>query len=219
MRALTVSLTALLLTCGALAQQKYVVIVRAKEVGTASLTQRIQADGSKVVELLMTMKQGKQKVYVRTRSEYAKDGLPRRMFQAMTTTEPVKRRQTNVEFQDNGAMAARDAGSGWTRQLIELPKSEPKAALSEFWFLRDVPKKGDACKAFIFDLDQLRWDLRTTTYEGETDLILKGKKVRAHRVVTEHNLKSVTAYMDSKGWPIRIESGDTVIERQSQSGG
>ena len=197
----------------ALAQQKYAVRFQGHDVGTASLTQRLETDGSKVVELLMMMKQGRQKVYVRTRSEYAKDGTPRHMFQTMTGVNPVKKRQTNVDFDAEGASAFRDSGDGYKRHKVELSASSPRAVPSEFWFLRDIPKKGDSCKAFIFDLDQLQWDIRTTTYEGPAEIQVRGKKLAAHKVVAEHNSESVVAYVDAKGWPIRIESGDTVIER------
>lgn len=185
-------------------------------VGTLSLNQHLQPDGGKLVELLMMMKQGKQKVYVRTRSEYDKDGKPKHMFQAMTTTTPPSRRQTNVEFDADGAIAARDKGEGWKRQKVELPDSEPKEAPNEFWFLRDQPKKGDSCKSWIFDLDQLIWDIRVTRFEGMVPITVAGIKVKANKVVTEHNSSSVVAYIDAKGWPIRIESGDTVFERDDR---
>ncbi|MFK5037010.1 LptA/OstA family protein, partial [Klebsiella pneumoniae] len=58
------------------------------------------------------------------------------------------------------------------------------------------------------------WDIRTTTFEGSVQIDHGGRKLWANRVVTEHNSDSVVAYIDSKGWPIRIESGDTVIERE-----
>lgn len=207
-RLLLCSLAGLVLSV-APAQVKLRVFLGGKPVGNASLTQRLGPDGSKSVQLSMELTSGDVKVLLRSESSYASNGMPIRKFQETSVPSQKYRRTRIVTFDSKGANLVADLNGTRTTKQIPLDSKANRADMSEFWFLRDKPKKGDRVAAYTFDMENLVWSLVETTYEGQVDLMVSGKKVRAHQTKTTHG----AAFFDASGEPLRLELPNGAMER------
>ena len=75
--------------------------------------------------------------------------------------------------------------------------------------MRDTPKVGAVVKANTVNLETLTWELVTTTYIGEVDISIAGKKVKAHRTESSRGV----AFIDANGQPLRLELPNGALER------
>ena len=103
---------------------------------------------------------------VRPEATYDAKGAPNRKFQATLVPSQKRRRHVVVTFNKEGASVVADLNGKRTTKKISLPATAQRDDASEFWFLRDQPKKGEVAKAYNFDIETLSWELVTTTYEG-----------------------------------------------------
>ncbi len=191
------------------AQTKLTVIVAGKKVGTATLFQKVMPDGTKSVQLSMLLKSDNVTATVRSEATYSAKGGAVRKFQETLVPGQKIRRTVVVTFDAQGANVVADLNGKRTTKKISLPETTQRDDASEFWFLRDQPKKGAVAKAYTFDIETLSWSLLTTTYEGEVEITVGGKKVKAHRT----NSDKGTAFLDSAGNPIKLETGNGALER------
>lgn len=191
------------------AQSKLTVFVAGKKVGTATLLQKVLPDGTKSVQLSMELKTDAVTATVRSEATYTAKGAPIRKFQETLVPAQKVRRTVVVTFDDKGANVVADLNGKRTTQKIALPETTQRDDASEFWFLRDQPKKGAVSKAYTFDIETLSWSLLTTTYEGEVEITIAGKKAKAHRTKSDKGV----AYLDATGSPLKLETGNGALER------
>ena len=191
------------------AQTKLTVVVGGRKVGTATLLQKIKPDGTKTVQLSMDLKFDAMAATVRSEATYTASGAPIRKFQETLVPGQKVRRTVVVTFDKDGASVVADLNGKRTTKKVALPETTQRDDASEFWFLRDQPKKGAVTKAYTFDIETLSWSLLTTTYEGEVEVIIAGKKVKAHRTKSDKG----TAYLDATGNPLKLETGNGALER------
>ena len=202
--------------CCAQAQIKMSVETSGHPVGTASITQQIKPDGSKLVELRMDLTSGGQKLTLRSQNTFDHDGLPTRKFMESIIPGGKLQRQVITSFDKEGAnIVILDGGQRQTKK-VPLVAGAPRANVSEFWFLRDKPKPGDKCETYVFNTDTLAWDLQTVVYKGEKTIQVGGKPQKAHEVETT-GARKATAYLDDKGLPWLIEAGATTMKRISEN--
>lgn len=184
------------------------VMIDGKTAGTASGLQKVTADGGKFVTLNMTLK-GNLTAEVRTESTYDAKGAAIRRF--METSIPqMKYRQTKVvTFDSAGAHLVQDENGTRSSKLYALDSKQNRDNSSEFWFFRDKPKPGTSVKYFDFNLSSLSWDLKESTYLGDTDLKIGKESFRVHKVKSTEG----TSYLDDKGAPVKIVTQHEVLER------
>lgn len=188
---------------------KMAVYLSGRIAGSATVLQKIGADGSKSVQLSMELKNETVAINLRQESSYDKNGRPIRKFQETHNVTQKTRKTVVVTFDAVGANAVVDEGGKRTVKKIPLPETAVREDLSEFWFLRDQPKPGTVVKANTVNLETLTWELVTTTYKGTQEITIAGRKVKAHRTESERGV----AFIDDKGLPLRLELPNGAIER------
>ncbi len=206
------SLLAVWLTAFVSAQVKYTVEVGGKKAGTASLTQRIGADGSKSVDLRMDLSINSQKLAIRSQNTYDKRGNPTRKFMDSNIPGGALQKQVVATFNDQGASVVQIDGGKRTTREVSLVATAPRANPSEFWFLRDRPKEGDEVKCYLFNMDSLSWDLRTVVYRGQKSIKVGNKTVVAHEIETIGD-RPAKAFLDDEGLPWLMEAGAATLKR------
>ena len=207
MRSLVYSL--LLAPCLVSAQAKYQVWVGGKKAGTATLLQKVLADGSKSVQLALDLKGSTVEAKLRAESTYDAKGKAIRKFQETLVPVQKLRRTVVVTFDAKGANATIELNGKRTVKHVPLPETADRADVSEFWFLRDKPKPGQVVKAYNFSIETLSWSLVATSYVGLVDAMIGGKKVKAHKTQSENGV----ALIDDAGMPLRLELSNGSLER------
>lgn len=204
-----ISLGIVFLATLAHSQVKLSVVMGGKAVGTATITQKLRPDGSKQVMLALEIKAENASASFRSESVYASNGAPVRKYQE--SNYPMqKMRQTRIAtFDSKGVNLVEDNNGQRKSKQYPLDPKTAREDLSEFWFLRDKPKKGDVSKAFTFNMDKLEWELVETTYGGQVEITIDGKKVKAHKTTSQRGV----AYFDDIGMPLRLEVPGGLMER------
>lgn len=191
------------------AQVKLQIVMNGKSVGVATISQKLRPDGSKQVMMALEIKTQNATANFRSESTYASNGAPIRKFQE--ASYPLqKMRQTRIAtFDSKGVSVVEDANGQRKTKQYPLEPNSPREDMSEFWFLRDKPKQGASSKAFAFNMDKLEWELIETTYEGQVEITIKGKKMKAFKTQSRRGV----AYFDSLGMPLRLEVPGGAMER------
>jgi hypothetical protein len=195
------------------AQVKLALTIGGKKAGTASLSQKLNADGSKLVELHIDMLAGGQKARLTSQSSYDAKGNPTRKFLQAIVPGGKVQRQTVVTFDAEGANVVVLTGDARQTKKVPLVETAPRALASEFWFVRDKPKPGDKAKGYGFNADTLAWDLVETTYLGLRTVNVGGKKISAHMLESDQGGRRVFSFLDDKGLPWLIDDGRIKMER------
>lgn len=208
----TVLVFALSLSCFSNAQTKLSVEIAGKDVGTASISQKLGADGSKSVDLKMDLLVGSQRLAIRSQNSYDKLGNPIRKFMDANIPGGALQKQIIATFDSKGANVISIDGGKRTARQITIVETAPRTNFSEFWFVRDQPKPGDRVRAYVLNMDSLSWELQTTIYRGKKSIKIGGKSVVAHEIETQGD-RPVKAYLDDNGLPWLIETGGTTMRR------
>lgn len=190
-------------------QTKYLVWVGGKKAGMATLLQKVLPDGSKSVQLSMSLQLGASAATLRSESTYDAKGVPVRKFQETSVPSQKTRRTLIVTFDAKGANAVIDLNGKRSTKQIPLPETAERADVTEFWFIRDKPKVGTTAKAYHFDLETMSWELVATTYAGVVELTIGGKKVKANKTSSDEGV----AFLDDAGLPLRLELTNAALER------
>lgn len=185
------------------------VTVRGSEFGTARCVQRLLSDGGKQVTIIMDVRQGGRQVRVRSESVYAKDGKPIRKIQETAGPDGKVLAKSVANFTSEGARVQQTTGGQTKESVIPLDVKLPRAAISEFWFIRDKPRPGATASYYSFSMTENRWSLRKTRYVGPKEVEIGGGKFRGHLIQDDGG----TSVSDDRGMPLVIEAGDLRMER------
>ncbi len=178
-------------------------------VGSATLVNKVQTDGTKYVRLTMKLAKGSEPATdVLQESSYNGKGEPVRMLQT-TKNGPVKT-SVVVTFTAEGAQVIADHGDGPKTNMVVNPAGST-ANPSEFWFVGKAPKTGDSFEYFMFRLSDQSWQKSKVKFVGKQDIVVGGKRVSANLVQSGE----AKAFLDDKGDPYRIEVGGLTLERAS----
>lgn len=182
-----------------------------KEVGSASLTQKMLPDGSKQVAVTISLSgRDKKGARVRQESVYDAAGNPRRLLQEVLSQDGKRQRLLLATFDEEGAILTTQGEADAAKERrVALVKGAPRSNPSEFWFIKTQPKIGDRAVYYRFDLGSARWSLTETRYAGRVDAMVGPRKVKAHRVDSGYG----SALFDEDGRPLLIESGPLRLER------
>lgn len=174
-----------------------------KQLGTAQSIQRLLSDGSKQVSVILTLQAtGEKSVKVRQESIYGTNGAPVRQLQEVIGADGKRAELTVVTFDKSGALVSRTADGKRQERLVPLVSNAPSSNPSQFWFLRDAPKKGATATYFRFDLASMRWLLTETKYEGDVKLSIGGKTVVGRELRSDYG----TTWVDARGDPLKVET-------------
>jgi hypothetical protein len=208
MKSLTLVICALLSVSFAHSQTRMSLTIRDHPAGYATLSQKIQPDGSKTVELRLELTSANQKVKLTSEARYDAKGMPTRKFQEALMAEGKLQKQVIATFNKDGASVTLLDGGKRTMKNVPLVATAPRASLSEFWFIRDAPKPGQFEETYQFNTDTLEWDLVRTDYRGRKTLKIQGRSISVHEVSSKRNGKVTTAFLDDQGLPVLIDQGD-----------
>lgn len=174
-----------------------------QNLGEAKVSQRLLPDGGKVVNLLLTLKGPSRTVLVRTESRFDKTGGPVRKFQETTTLGKTDYVRIIATFNSEGASVVTDRSGKRSIQQVPLVAGAPRADKSELWFSRLKPALGGQCRAYVFNLDSMEWELGTTQYVADPD--------GGHLLLTKRGGKEITTTVDDAGLPICIEDENGLV--------
>lgn len=179
-------------------QARYRVTLAGKLVGSARLSQRINTEGSKQIELVMELSIGPEATTIRSQSWYDTRGFPMRKVLDIGPKGKAVARSVIASFDPKGAsIVVRDHGVQKTPVRASLASNAPWGDPSEFWVLRDKPKAGTKLELLQLNLDTLQWERAEVTYRGKTK--------DGHRLSHKRGLRSTESVLDENGLPIRIE--------------
>jgi hypothetical protein len=184
----------------------YRILVKGKQMGAATLVQKLTAGGGKTVSLVMTIRQGDDRVVVKTETTYLPDGEVSHSEQRIYPFGKPAVKEVSADFTASGAKLITKENGETTESSAPKKASWPVANPSAFWFLNATPKVGEEARTFIFNLDTLKWERCLITYEGKTH---KGNLVHL-----EKEGRTVETAYDDDGYPHSIEdSGGAQLER------
>lgn len=177
--------------------------------GSASIRQRLTPDGSKSVQISMSLTgPDGRTVNVLQESVYTAKGEPTRKLQRVSSPDGKLVQTLTVTFDAQGASVTMDQGGSLVKDKVARPKGST-AASSEFWLVRDVPTKGQKLSYLRFDMSRREWISATAVYRGVESITVAGKKVQAHLI----EFDGAKNYLDAKGNPLRIVQGRVIFER------
>lgn len=175
--------------------------------GTATLINKIQEDGTKYVRLSMRLVYTDgQTADILQESTYSASGEPIRMLQ--TSKSGTKKTSVVVTFTEEGAQVVSDKGDGPKTNFVVAPGGSTKNP-TEFWFCKDLPKKGQVAEYYTFRVSEQSWVKAKSRYEGKKEIVVDGRRVSANLV----QLGEIKSYTDDKGDPYRVELGALKLER------
>lgn len=176
-------------------------------VSKASTT--VQANGSKVLTLSMTLKSPNGALTILQESVYAPDGRPLRHTRrtSLASGKLVEFIRADIGGTELKVTVERD-GKPVTNKS-KLPAGELKA-LSEFWIIRDKPPVGSKHTFLRFDLTTLSFSKTTAVYKGLQPVTLAGKAMKAHVIIEG----DATTWLDEKGDPLKITGKTSSMERK-----
>jgi hypothetical protein len=201
-------LVAIATTTLALAQTHLAITANGHPAGFATVSQHIQADGIKIVELRIELRSGTRVVKLNSEARYDAKGMPLRKFQETVATDQGIHKQIIATFDKGGANVVILDGDKRSVKNASLAATAPRASLSEFWFIRDTPKVGVVEKTYQFNTDSLTWDLVETEYKGKKTLKIEDRSVSVNEVVSRRGDKETTSYLDDLGLPVLVDQGD-----------
>lgn len=178
--------------------------------GSASkATTTLQANGSKILALAMTLKSPNGALTILQESVYAPDGRPLRLTRrtSLATGKLVEFIRADIGGSELKVTVERD-GKPVTNKS-KLPAGDLKA-LSEFWIIRDKPPVGAKHTFLRFDLTTLSFSKTTAVYKGLQPLTLGGRAIKAHVIVEG----DATTWLDEKGDPLKITGKASSMERK-----
>ncbi len=202
----------LLIATMASAQVRLTIESGGKRVGYATMSQKINSDGSKSVDLRMELDSNGQKLTIRSQNTYDAIGNPTRKFMDSNVPGGKLQRQVIATFDKAGAnVVINDGGKRSTRQ-VPLVETAPRPNASEFWFVKQTPKVGEEAKCYVFNMDSLEWQIQTTIYRGRQNIKSGDKTLSAHYIETTGS-RPVKAFLDDDGLPYLIEAQSLQFRR------
>ena len=178
-------------------QAKYTVLLGGRNIGSATIYQKLSSTGAKEVSIKMQLKDGGKSVSIRQQSAWTADGLPTKKFLEVTNETPPSVLTKTAEFGKTKVTVAIDE-NGTTKGLIAK-------ADSEYWFIRDEPELNQTCKYWSFNLDKMEWDQTDTIYQGEKKVQVGGKPIQGFRVKSTSSARILDSIIESTGLPLVIE--------------
>jgi hypothetical protein len=182
--------------------------------GSASLIQKGQPGGGKLVELRVDLRMSSQSIDLRSQNTYDAKGNPIRKFQEVATVGVPGKKQTVVTFDAAGANVVILDGGKRSTKSVALVKGANRADVSQFWFFRDKPKPGTGFKVYQFNLDRLTWDLAMITYIGPKVVMISKRKVQTHEIRVDLEGRILKVFVDDGGLPVILDDGRIKLERQ-----
>jgi hypothetical protein len=175
----------------------------------AKVTSVIQANGSKVLTLAMTLKSANGAITVLQESVYAPDGRPLRHTRrtSLSSGKLVEFIRADIGSSELKVTVERDGKPVVNK--MKLPTGELKA-VSEFWIIRDKPTAGAKHTFLRFDLTTLSFSKTTAVYKGLLPLTLSGKQTKAHVIVEG----DATTWLDERGDPMKVSGKSSSMERK-----
>ncbi len=178
--------------------------------GSATVDNRVLEDGSKYVRLSMELRTGNgPAVNVLQESTYDAKGFPVRKLQVTSTKGTKLKQSLAAVFTAEGAEVTVDSGDKHNTSEEPYPPGASVRAGNEFWFVRDKVKPGGVLTYKRFDLMLCKWVETKVTYLGRRTISVAGQARQAHLVT----VGTVKTWVDEVGDPLRMEMGQTVLER------
>ncbi len=120
-----------------------------------------------------------------------------------------------VRYDDTGAAIldmTKDKVSTTTRSYVPLP-GYSRADLSDLWFSKIRPTVGTTVRSTVFDIENARWQRVETTYVGKRSIYISERRLEVHEVRDVRDGIVREVYLDDKGQPVLMKSGQYRTEK------
>lgn len=179
-----------------------------QKVGSGKFQQSFDAAGSVKTNLQMQIPSMGAAVSVDTVD--LKNGFPSiRNYHEKTMSED---KIVSMTFSSTSVKVTVTSNGKKTVKNIAIPAGKSLLSPSAFWFSRDIPKPGAVEKSIRLDENTLQWKDQTIKYVGDETILVKGTKVKAHKLVSQDPVTAKgqpprisTIYLDAKGLPYKIQ--------------
>jgi hypothetical protein len=175
--------------------------------GSTKLNQRLMPDGSKVIQLTMTLKgaDGKSAV-VHSESSYSRTGRPLRKIQRVSSGGTLTQQMTAV-FGPKVVQVSIQTGSSKTTREVPYPQGSIEAK-SEFWVIRDQVAPGAVAHYWWFDLANMEWKKTEAKAVGPSKTKVGGKDAEGFLIQTG----AMRTWFGKAGRVLRLESPGLTME-------
>lgn len=183
---------------------KMVLKAAGTELGSATFDISLMPNGGIKTIQDIEVSAGGQTLSYKDVSIYDKTGRP--LSTEETQVQAGKTQVVAVTYGPKAATVVVTANGKSTTKTLPNPKDGSIASPSEFWFVRDRPKKGTVDASYSVDPKTRTWTLEKTKYVGDDTLTVLGKKVTAHKITVDNR---GTIWLDDKGNPYKILVNDS----------
>lgn len=186
----------------------YDILRDGKAIGKAKILVKITVDGGKRSDSKLELSMNDQKLDMHTTMVWAKSGRPTLKVIQIFDEKGVEKSRTRVEFRANDLLVTETVGSKLTKATKAVPANGEIRDFPEFWFLRDKPEKGKPYSYFVFNATSLNWEAATSTYIGETEKNVDGKRLKRSSISQHIGTRKYEIFLDEGGFPIETITND-----------
>ena len=171
-------------------------------IGWVTISQRLTADGGKMVELRTQTGTAPYLVKTHRQTSYDRDGRLTKVFIEQLTGQA--RRQIIANFDTVGATVVTADSASRTVQKFPWPAGAVLTRPSEFWFLRVPPAPGATCEFTDFDPITLTFKPVKVTYIGQEVVVVVRQNKTLAKIITKQGDSETPAWVDETGLPVRV---------------
>lgn len=158
---------------------------------------------------------GAGKSYITDEEEWDSAGLVKSASRRTRTGSETG--QALATFAEGKAIIKFSAGgSSYDEDVFDLPEGWVRGEPALSWLTAARPASGTVSGGVRFDFDRMAWVKVNTTYEGPSEIVLRGVKTAGFLITDD---LGVSLWVDEKGLPIRQvskdEAGTVIWERIS----
>jgi hypothetical protein len=170
-------------------------------------------EGGRRFVMTLILRLGGRDLQIRSESTYDSTGLA--LSRRQETGKPGKPADdiVDVTFGIDKALVKETKGGQLTTKEVAIDAKLPRADALMKWTPNRFPSPGSELALYSFDMAKHTFNLAKAIYEGVDSLALDGKKVSAHRIVTESRGNRYEIWVDDNGMPYRMSLGTFRLDR------
>jgi hypothetical protein len=184
-----------------------------KVLGVTKYQSKITQDGGKLVSIKMTFGEGDSMFNFVSSSQWDKTAGPILKTQLVSDVKGNELSYLKITFSGGTATyLKREYGKSETK-IVKAPARAEIHDLSEFWFIRDMPKVGQKHICRAFDASSLVWYTSEISYLGLEEKVFGDKKVNLHHAKSIRDKRTTNLWFNDKGEFVCSESSDGYVIR------
>lgn len=181
---------------------EYAISLNDKPIGEAKILIRITQDGGKRTDSKLSLNVDGKKLDMHSTQMWSFTGRPILKIVQTFDVKGIEVKRTRIDFTEKLSTVSQTDNGKMKKSLIPFDEKMETRDLFEFWFLRDEPEKGKPYEYQVYNSTTLKWEKAKSTYIGETEKNINGKKMKLHAISQDIGAKHLDIFLDSEGFPV-----------------